>query len=263
MNAITLEAPRASPLGAEALRRLRSRRGEPLLIADWDSVLMMHYEVDAQRLQEVVPFELDRWEETRAFVSLVAFTMRGMRPRFGGRPGAWLLKPLASHPFLNVRTYVQHGGERGIHFLAEWLSNRLSVLFGPLVFGLPYRLGRLRYEQQPHSGPFHGMVEDARTGNTLRYSASIGSPSGFEPSAAGSLDEWLIERYTAFNAACGRRRFFRVWHEPWPQIDAVVRVEDSSLITAAWPFFRSAQFVGANYSPGLRDVWMGRPHRLS
>ncbi len=117
-------------------RRLLSLPGEPLFIADWDRVLMIHYEVEPDSLQRAVPFELEL-NEGRAFVSLVAFTMRGMKPRMGGHLAALLLKPIATHEFLNVRTYVRHRGESGIYFLAEWLSNRLSVALGPLMFGLP------------------------------------------------------------------------------------------------------------------------------
>jgi len=32
---------------------------------------------------------------------------------------------------------------RGIFFIAEWIPNRLAVLIGPRMYGLPYRLGRL------------------------------------------------------------------------------------------------------------------------
>ncbi|MBI3881156.1 MAG: DUF2071 domain-containing protein [Verrucomicrobia bacterium] len=111
---------------AAAIERMRSRRGEPLFVADWERALMLHLEVDADELQRAVPFPLDL-RDGRAFVSLVAFTLRGMRPAFGGRLGAWLMKPIATHHFLNVRAYVRHRGEPGIFFLAEWLSNRLAV----------------------------------------------------------------------------------------------------------------------------------------
>src|SRR5258708_5631371 len=107
-----------------ARRRLLSSPGEPLFIADWDRALMIHYEVDAVALQGEVPFELDLWEG-RAFVSLVAFTLRGMRPRLGGRAAALLLKPIATHEFLNVRTYVRRATVVGLFFLSSWLSNRL------------------------------------------------------------------------------------------------------------------------------------------
>src|SRR6266404_7917790 len=91
-----------------ARRRLLSVPGEPMFIADWDRSLMIHYEVDGVALQRKVPFELDLWNG-RAFVSLVVFTLCGMCPRLGGRVTALLLKPIATHEFLNVRTYVRQG----------------------------------------------------------------------------------------------------------------------------------------------------------
>jgi len=97
---------------------LLSIRGEPLFHADWDNVTFIHYETDPEELQRCIPYHLDLYDE-RAFVSLVAFTMRGMRPRFGGRLGKLLLKPIANHNFLNVRTYVTHNREAGIYFMAE------------------------------------------------------------------------------------------------------------------------------------------------
>jgi hypothetical protein len=46
---------------AEARVRLLSSRGEPLFLADWLRVLMMHFEVDPRALQRDVPFPLDLW----------------------------------------------------------------------------------------------------------------------------------------------------------------------------------------------------------
>ena len=107
-----------------------SARGEPMFYARWDRAVFFHYTTDPASLQPDVPFELDL-RDGRAFVSIVAFTLLGMRPRIGGRFGEWLLRPIANHEFLNVRTYVRHGDEPGIYFLAEWLSNPLSVRLGP------------------------------------------------------------------------------------------------------------------------------------
>jgi uncharacterized protein YqjF (DUF2071 family) len=79
----------------------------------------------------------------------------------------------------------------------------------------------------------------------------------------GSLDEWLMERYSAFNSAWGRKRYFRVWHEPWRQCKAQVEISDTSLLDSNWDWFRDAEFVGANYSTCVRNVCLGRPHRLN
>jgi uncharacterized protein YqjF (DUF2071 family) len=243
---------------AAARGRMLSRCGEPLFIAGWKNVLMLHFEVDAEALQRHVPYELDLWDG-KAFVSLVAFAMRAMRPRVGGRATALLFRPIATHDFLNVRTYVRHGEERGIHFIAEWLTSRLAVMLGPRTFGLPYHYGRIAYQHDLINGLVAGRIVDAKTSAALAYNARLAEPKIFQPCVEGSLEEWLMECYTAFNSAGGSRRFFRVWHPPWPQRAAEVTFEDQSLLTKHWPWFAQARFVGANFSPGFDTVWMGRP----
>ena len=187
-------------LSNAARHRMLAKAGEPLFLATWDRAVFIHYEADPVVLQREVPFPLDL-RSGRAFVSLVAFTLRRMRPRFGGRLGEWLFKPIASHEFLNVRTYVKHAGEPGIFFLAEWLSNPLSVRLGPRTFGLPYRFGHLRYAHGQEDNIIGSVT--AKEGR-LAYHATIPAAS-FDPSEAESQTEFLLERYTAFTCQ-GRRR---------------------------------------------------------
>ena len=269
-------------LNQAACRRLLETRGDPLLYADWLWALFIHFEVDAEALQREVPFPLDL-REGRAYVSLVGFTMRGMRPRLGGKLAALLFKPIATHRFLNVRTYVRHHGEPGIHFLAEWMDNPISVLLGPAVFGLPYRLGRLQYHHHHEVGELHGQVSQAawpidhisKCSTRLEYRAEINTSRPFVPCEPDSLDEFLLERYSAFNGKPSRPyleiqanpfipkpirpRFFRIWHPPWPQVPACILSLDTSLLAETWSWFVEARLVGANYSPGVQQVWMGRP----
>lgn len=251
-----------------ARERLLSVPGEPLFIADWERALMIHYEVDPKSLQHIVPFELDL-RDGRAFISLVAFTMRGMRPRFGGKITAWLVKPIATHDFLNVRTYVRAAGETGIYFLAEWLSNRFSVSLGPPLFGLPYRLGKIAHHllwkessDSSSRATLHGRIEDVAGHGVLAYNAVLDSSLEFCECATGSLDEWLMERYTAYIHHRGRKRFFRVWHPSWQQVRPEIVMIDESLLKTNWPLFNDAQLAGANFSPGVQGAWMGRPHWL-
>lgn len=256
---ITLLRPDISP-SAAGLARMNQCPGEPLLLSDWDQVLMIHLEVDCESLQCAVPFPLDLYEG-RAFVTLVAFTMRRMRPRRGGRLSRLLFSPIAKHEFLNVRTYVKVNGEPGIHFLAEWLSNRLAVSLGPRTFSLPYRHGRIHYQNDWRTGELSGSVSCPKTHRAFAYAARLPDDAAFAPCERGSLDEWLMERYAAFNSANGRKRFFRVWHPPWPQCAAEVTLIDDSLLLASWPWLESGALIGGNYSPGVRDVWLGRPRR--
>ncbi len=235
-----------------------AKAGEPLFLARWDRAVFIHYEADPVLLQREVPFPLDL-REGCAFVSIVAFTLLRMRPRLGGRLSEWLFKPIASHEFLNVRTYVRHAGESGIFFLAEWLSNPLSVRLGPRTFSLPYRFGQLRYAHRQEEGEILGTVTSNE--GRLGYSAAIPS-AGFDQIEPGSLTEFLLERYTAFTCRGRRRRLFRVWHEPWRQTPIEIEVTVNDLLPSTGAWWQSAECVGANYSPGV-DVWMGRPHRIA
>jgi uncharacterized protein YqjF (DUF2071 family) len=244
-------------LSVAGRQRLLSKFGEPLFLARWDRAVFVNYAVDPLILQRQVPFQLDL-RDGKAFVSIVAFTLVRMRPRFGGIVGEWLFKPIATHEFLNIRTYVHVGGEPGIYFLAEWLSNPLSVRLGPRSFGLPYRFGRINYEHARDGAALRGTVV-ARDGRLVYEGKAC--YDRFEPCEAGSLTEFMLERYTAFTQAGKRRRLFRIWHSPWPQVRAEVEVTDDSLIATTGPWWKSADLVGANYSPGT-EVWMGRPHRI-
>jgi uncharacterized protein YqjF (DUF2071 family) len=243
-------------LSDEGKSRLLSVRGEPLFLAAWEHALFVHYEIDPDILQPELPFQLDL-RDGRAFISQVAFTMRDMRPRVGGKMTALLFRPIATHSFLNLRTYVKHRGESGICFISEWLTNRLSVALGPAFYGLPYHFAKIIYRHANAGSFLHGEV--CGKGGKFIYGGELTDDS-CAPCESDSLDEFLLERYTAFNWHGNSRRFFRVWHPPWPQVRACVSISDNSLLVKKFPWFGRAAFVGANYSPGFGEVWMGRAH---
>jgi len=227
----------------------------PMFFGDWLDMVFLHFETDPDLLQEVVPFPLDL-REGKTFVSLVAFTMHRFRPARGGRLTAWLTRPIATQRFLNLRTYVQGAHGPGIFFMHEWLDHPLAVRLGPPTFGLPYRRGRLAYQNHPNT--VTGRVV-AETDGTFE-----GAPSGPETTASrGSLDEFLLERYTAYTGSGFRPLAFRVWHEPWRfrRLILASSTMEPFLRNLRQPWTNCLRFSGANVSDGVRDVWMGRPMR--
>lgn len=249
----TLSSP---TLSGDARRAMETRRFERCFLGDWSGLTFLHFEVKASLLGGVVPFRLDL-REGRAFVTLVAFTMRRFRPARGGRLTSWFTAPLATQRFLNLRTYVRGPLGPGIFFMREWLDHPLAVPLGPPTFGLPYWRGRISYRQDQTS--FSGEVTANGRMGVFRGSAN-GTP---RIAAAGSLDEFLQERYLAYTAAGRRPLAFRVWHEPWLCRDLTLHEStlDSLLRDPDEPWTKSLRFTGATCSDGVSDVWMGRPHR--
>lgn len=243
--------PRTSA-SAAALRRLLESEPRPLFTCAWRRAVFLHYKIEPEALQPQVPFPLDL-HEGKAYVSLVAFTLERLRLSRGG-------PAIATHGFLNVRTYVRHAGEGGIYFLVEWLPHPFFVLVGPAAYGLPYRYGRLDYRHEYEKGTLAGRV--CSDGRQLRYEAPVDPAAGLRRCEPGSRDEFLLERYTAFTARGLGRRAFRIWHEPWPQVPVEARVLDDRLIERTGPWFRRARLAGAAYSPGFDRVLMGAPRRL-
>ena len=219
---------------------------------------MLHFEIDAGLLQRAIPFELDLFDG-RAFVSLVTFTMRRMRLAHGGQLTRWLCAPLAEQRFLNVRTYVRQGNETGIHFITEWISHGLCVPFGPLMYGLPYRWGRLNFGPGKDGGVW-GRVKPRFGRAAFDYQARpMTGEWDFGECEPGSLTEFLVERYTGFTGHRTRRRLFRIWHEPWRMAGAEAEWADDSLLRRFVPWWREMRYIGANYSQGAFNIWMGRP----
>jgi len=243
------------PDSETARKEIEAHPFEVPFIADWVDAVFLHYEVDPEALAEAIPFPLDT-HEGKAYLSLVAFTMRAMRPKWGGKATRWLTAPIATHQFLNLRTYVKHRGHYGIYFMKEWLNRPLAVKLGPLTFGLPYHSAEICYE---HCGnEVCGTV--AAENQALQYRGKrAGTPA---PAETGTRDAFLLERYTAFTDAGRHPKFFRISHEPWEvqPLAALEVVSDDLIKNEAHPWSDSARLIGGHFSPGVEGVLMGRPH---
>src|SRR3954462_15946804 len=176
-----------------AVHESAARIANPLFHCSWDRAIFLHYQVEPKFLQPQVPFNLDL-HEGQAYVSLVAFTLRKMRlthPHL-----KFVTQPLQTHSFLNVRTYVKVGNMRGIYFLAEWRNNRLATMLGPVLYGLPYRFGKLTYRHNSPEGVGQvlggmGIGTPMPVRPTLRYTAKLSSSANYEAASPGTLDHFL------------------------------------------------------------------------
>jgi len=247
-------------LSEGARSRFLASEGRPLFLCEWPRVLFVNYEIEPALLQPQVPFELELFHG-KAIVSIAAFTMRRFRPNRGGRLGEWIFSPAGRNSFLNVRAYVRHLDEPGVYFMTQWLSHPCCLLGRLPMLRLPWHLGRMRYNFRHESGQLSGHVGGAG-GRKLAITAALPTGSQFGPPEPGSVAEFAMERYTAFALRGGKEVIFRVWHEAWPQCAVDAEVQDAGLLAQSGNWYRQARYVGANYTIGCDEVWMGRVRQI-
>ncbi len=213
-------------------RRRPDRR--PVMYQEWYHLLFIHWEVPAEPLRSLLPpgLELDTFEG-RAYVGLVPFTMRAIRPR-----------RLPSVPCLsnfhetNVRTYVHRDGrDPGVWFFSLDAANPVAVAIARATFGLPYFHARMCVEVDPGGGAGPALtyvserVRPASRPALSEVRARVIGP--VEPAEPGSLEFFLAERYLLYSAHRGRLRRGQVHHAPYPLQRAELDTLDETLLAVA------------------------------
>jgi uncharacterized protein YqjF (DUF2071 family) len=216
---------------------------------DWHDLLFVHWSVSGSALRPLVPpaLELDTFGG-RAYVGLVPFGMRGVRPSW-----APALPGVSDFLEVNVRTYVRHpSGGPGVWFFSLDAANRLAVLAARALWHLPYHHATMSLSRDPVGGAI--AYRSARrppgprpAGCAVRY-RPLGEPSPCEP---GTLDHFLIERYVLYCRRGGRLERGQVRHEPYPAQPAeVLSLEETLLAASGVP--RPDEPPLAHYARGVR-----------
>jgi uncharacterized protein len=191
----------------------------------WEKLLFLHWPVPVELIRKLVPeqLEIDTFEG-QAWIGVTPFRLTGLRPvLLPGFPG------LSSFYELNVRTYVHHGGIPGVWFLTLYASKRLPVAGARVLFLLPYKYAAI--EMLEMSGWFrYCLLRKGNAAASFRAEWEAGSDGAL--AAEGSLEFFLIERYSLYNSL-GRRLYrCRIHHAPWLIRPARLRSCESTLFSA-------------------------------
>jgi uncharacterized protein len=211
------------------LRSVSSLRGSPapaerpwVWAQHWLDVLFLHWRVPTAKLRPHVPSELviDTYDQS-AWLSLVLFRLK-VRPR-----GLPFVPGLSTLLELNLRTYVRFADQPGICFLRMLADNRLGVHLAKLFTPLPYACATMAYRRMDDMFRFRAArLADASIGLRLAF-----HPNEEEaPAPHGSIDEWLVERYTLF-VKDRPRGLWRadVDHAPWLVRNAQLAIHANSM----------------------------------
>ncbi|MEC9048958.1 MAG: DUF2071 domain-containing protein [Planctomycetota bacterium] len=191
-----------------------------MLLMRWEDLLFLHWAVEPDALRRFLPagLELDTFDG-RAWLGVVPFTMAATRFR--------CLPPVPTanrFPELNLRTYVRCGDRAGVWFFSLDAHSRLAVEGARVGFGLPYFFAEMQSRR-----------EGARVSYKSRRVDRRGPPAGFEgawrpvgpwqAAVPGSLEHFLVERYSLFAVRRGRLLRGDVVHPPWRLAAADVALE--------------------------------------
>ena len=111
----------------------------------WEELLFLHWTFEPQIIAKVLPpnLRVDTFEG-KAWIGVVPFSMRNVRPRFlPSVPG------LSNFPELNLRTYVvDEHGRPGVWFYSLDTPKHLPNWIARTFFHLNYRLARIQIEEK-------------------------------------------------------------------------------------------------------------------
>lgn len=175
----------------------------------WRRLLFLHWSWDARAVQATLPPELtvDSWDG-RAWLGIVPFAMRRVRPRFCP-PVGWLSDFLE----LNVRTYVRDArGRPGVWFYSLDCAQPVAVWAARTFFRLPYFRADMREERT--AGEIRYYCRRVGQDAEARY---VYQPAGMAaPASSESIEAFLVERYRLFAGGAGAPLFTgEVWHPPY------------------------------------------------
>jgi len=209
---------------------------------EWNKAIFLHWEVELSDLEKYIPkeIEIDLFDG-KPWVSLVAFTMEKIRPRF--LPP---FPPISNFDEINIRTYVKMNGKTGVYFLSMEGGKKLSCAVAKGISELPYRFSkteRTENRYQSYNSEFH---------DTLDLEFTIGK----EILEKSTLDKWLTERYALFQDTETTINQFEIHHVQWP-------VQEIDFKTCVVDYLRFNSLINRNpdkiqYSDGVQVIAWGK-----
>ena len=225
-----------------------SRRPKPFLTAEWQSLVMINYEIDPAVLQPYLPrgVELDAWNG-QTFASLVGFLFLNTRVLGVAVPYH------RNFEEVNLRFYVRRKGpegwRRGVVFIKEIVPRRAIAAVARWFYGEIFVAMRMKHKIDRDGG------KNLQTGSTIEYAwlakgywNRLGVCIQGEPlmAAPGSEEEFITEHYWGYASQRGGRSVeYQVEHPSW----MVWQVSES--------YFSCD--VSALYGPQFHESLSGKP----
>ena len=183
----------------------------PVMRQRWERLLFLHWRVDRDLIQATLPPRLTvDTHDGHAYLGVVPFLMRGVRPRFcPAVPG------LSSFLELNLRTYVHDDlGRPGVWFYSLDANQPIAVSLARALFSLPYQHASMRAAVADDGWVDFTSCRRSDQEQRFRYRPD----TRLGPAEPGSLEFFLVERYLLYShrPRDGALLLGQVHHTPYP-----------------------------------------------
>ncbi len=212
-----------SPTPSQRLAQQQKPDGFPVMKQRWAELGFFHWAVSPDLIAPRLPkgLHVDTFDG-KAWLGVVPFLMQRIRP-IGLPPLPWL----SWFHELNLRTYVyDDAGNPGVWFFSLDCNQPLAVEIARRMFHLPYQHAKM------HSNISNSSVEyfsQRKNHPSCEATFKYPRPVTPQPAVFGSLEWFLVERYTLFSTdPKGKIYAGRVYHDPY-EIEPMEYSECSTL----------------------------------
>jgi hypothetical protein len=176
-------------------------KGNWIYYQEWNRALFLHWIVPFELLRKCVPSNLsiDTFDGN-CYISLVAFTMEKIRPKF--LPS---IEYISDFDEINVRTYIDNDNKKGVYFLNIEAGKLISAFVAKTISGLPYEKANINRTGKTYSS------ENLKKGFELNAEFEIKQ----EIVSKTELDKWLTERYCLYLDQKGELYRYDIHHKEW------------------------------------------------
>lgn len=158
-----------------------------VLYQKWEDICFFHWPIDSKIIEQSIPtsLQLDLLNGT-AWVTIVLFKVKENR-----------LRTVPPIPFVNsflqvnVRTYVEERGRKGVYFLSVDMNNALLAKINSIGNYLPSRYATMKMNKSNKNI----TISSYYISKAKKESIDISINTSDEKIKKNSLDCWLLERY--------------------------------------------------------------------
>ena len=209
---------------------------------EWNNALFLHYKVEKEALKKFLPTALDiDLFEGQAWISVVAFTMEKIRPRYFPT-----FPPISNFNEINIRTYVRSKHTAGVYFLSIEGGRYWSCKLAKAIAELPYRYSKMKRTAHCY------QAKNATYQDQLKITYKVEGKK-LEKSA---LDLWLTERYALFQDVGTAINRFDIHHLEWPLQKLVL--QESEIHYSRFNPLQLNTPNKAHYSKGVKVLAWGK-----